>query len=193
MTHPGVDAGEGWQYARSFQDPEDQWAPEPPPQLARLLTGNGAMSVGLGSPVARGGRAGSSSSSTINAQTWVRRRRWIRVMRRRLDIPPLPYMQPDGAFYHFGTDGTLIPHHQERSDGEGGDDGQELGSIRPTRLGSAQDYVARARYLAGTPHPDADTNGKTPSAADVRRVIAKLERATSELRQGVLSECRLFT
>lgn len=188
VTHPGVDAGEGWQYARSFQDADEHWTAEPPPQLARLLTGNGTMSVGLGSPVARSGRAGSSSSAAANSQTWVRRRRWVRVMRRRLDVPPLPYMQPDGAFYHLDTDGSLIPHEQERHADDGDGDGQELGAFQPSRIGSAQDYVARARYLAGTPHPDAETNGTSISATDVRRAIAKLERATTELRQGTLGE-----
>lgn len=31
ITHPGVDAEEGWQYAQSFSDPEEEWTAEQPP------------------------------------------------------------------------------------------------------------------------------------------------------------------
>ena len=33
---------EGWQYAQSFDDPDEKWTGERPPQLERVLTGNGA-------------------------------------------------------------------------------------------------------------------------------------------------------
>lgn len=147
------------------------------------------MSVGLSSPVAR---SSNSSGTPANSQTWVRRRRWVRVMRRRLDIPPLPYLQPDGTMYHLGTDGSLIPHEQELTGEDDGEDGQELGVMQATRLSSAQDYVARARYLAGTPHPDSDSNGNGAFGVEARRAIAKLERATTELRQGILGEHSLL-
>ncbi|EIN10558.1 hypothetical protein PUNSTDRAFT_43429 [Punctularia strigosozonata HHB-11173 SS5] len=183
VTHPGVDAEEGWQYARSFDDPEDQWAAEPPPPLQRLLSGSGAMTAGLGTPTARSNSG--SGTSTPHSHKWVRRRRWVRVMRRRLDIPPMPFLQPDGNMYHLAEDGTLIPHFQEDDYHTGGADGQELGSMPASALGLANDYVARARYLAGTPHPDADGSA---SALEARRAIAKLERATTELRQGILGD-----
>lgn len=107
-------------------------------------------------------------------------------MRRRLDIPPLPFLLPDGAMYHL-ADGQLIPY-VEQGDGEsdfGGSDGQEMSAMPTLGLGS-QDYVARARYLVGTPHPD---DGDMSSALEARRMIAKLERATTELRQGLLGQC----
>ena len=187
VTPPGVDAQEGWQYAHSFSDADDQWLSEPPAQLERLLNGSGAVAVGLagGSSRSRSSTHGSTSASTHSPQAWVRRRRWVRVMRRRLDIPPLPFLLPDGAMYHL-ADGQLVPY-VEHGDGEsdfGGSDGQEMSAMPTLGIGS-QDYVARARYLVGTPHPD---DGDMSSALEARRMIAKLERATTELRQGLLGE-----
>lgn len=51
-SDPRVDPTSGWQYARSFNEPDDRWTPVAP-------TG------GYG---------------------WVRRRRWVRVMKRRMDL-----------------------------------------------------------------------------------------------------------
>jgi hypothetical protein len=185
ITDPAVNAVEGWQYARTFQDADDTWTAEPSPQLDRLLSGSGTLSVGMSTP----GR-GSSQASTpasVGSQKWVRRRRWVRVMRRRLDVPALPFQQPDGAMYHLDATGGLIPvelsEHRYSADG----DGEELGFMASSGFSSARDYVARARYLAGTPHPDAETSGPV-DPVDLRRAIIKLERATSELRQGVLRE-----
>ena len=108
-------------------------------------------------------------------------------MRRRLDIPPLPFLEPDGSMYHLTVDGALIPAIQEdhQSDIHDGN-GQELGSMSPSFLSYAQDYVSRARYLVDARSRD-DTEGPL-SAVETRRGIAKLERATTELRQGILSE-----
>ncbi|KAG2146703.1 FYVE-domain-containing protein, partial [Suillus clintonianus] len=192
VTHPGVDVEAGWQYAQDFSLPDETWTAEPPPQLQRLLSGSGLMTASLGSPSRSHSRASSSSSATsvsvaARAPTWVRRRRWVRVMRRRLDVPPLPFQEPDGAMYHLELDGSLIPFIQvdesEFAEGEG----QELGTMTSTRLSSAQDYVSRARYLVGTQR-DVATSGETLSAVEARRAIAKLERATTELRQGILSD-----
>ena len=128
---------------------------------------------------------------------WVRRRRWVRIMRRRLDIPPLPFLQPDGAMYHLDLDGDLIPyvkksHNNEKSYNNSPDpgEGQELGTMSSTFLSSAQDsgYVSRARYLVGNYLHDWDA--KEGSSIEIRRAIAKLERATTELRQGILSKSR---
>jgi hypothetical protein len=139
---------------------------------------------GLSSP------AGSSSFSP--SQNWVRRRRWVRVMRRRLDIPPLPFLEPDGALYHLGEGGSLILHIPESrrgvDAGSGENDGQELGSMPTTLISTAQDYVARARYLSGNQVRDTDSPSSVSRALSVRRAIAKLERATAELRQGILCQ-----
>ncbi|KAI0960004.1 hypothetical protein AcW1_004656 [Taiwanofungus camphoratus] len=190
VTHPGVDADDGWQYAHAFDDADDQWTAEQSLQLERLLDGNGAITAGLGTGRSRSNSAASSSSSSrrdsLSSQTWVRRRRWVRVMRRRLDIPPLPFLQPDGAMYHLAADGSLIPYVEDDGSDFGDGEGQELGIARS--MSSAQDYVARARYLAGTQYGDADSTNGISSALEARRVIAKLERATTELKQGIIGD-----
>jgi hypothetical protein len=193
VTHPGVDAEDGWQYANYFSDSDDQWVAERPSQLERLLNGSGAVAIGLSSQAdghhrRRSSGSSSSSSASRSAQSWVRRRRWVRVMRRRLDIPPLPYLEPDGSMYYLAVDGTFIPYIEESTSDYGDGEGQELGFMPATFLSSAQDYVARARYLVGNQAQD-DMDGRAISAVDARRAIAKLERATTELRQGLLSEC----
>ena len=184
MTHPGVDAEEGWQYAHSFEDSEESWTSEQPPQLQRLLAGSGAMAAGLGGS----GSSSGSRSRSGTPQSWVRRRRWVRVLRRRLDIPPLPFMQPNGELYLLDADGHLIPYVDDNNTDYNDTEGQELGSMPGSGLTSAQDYVARARYLAGSPHGDAEAETLSNSVVQVRRAIAKLERATTELRQGILGE-----
>ncbi|PPQ99071.1 hypothetical protein CVT24_003631 [Panaeolus cyanescens] len=182
VTHPSVDAEEGWQYAPSFDTPDDRWTAEMPPQLGRIMTTHGIVSAGLGGSSSR---PLSSPHSSRTPQNWVRRRRWVRIMRRRLDIPPLPFLDPDGSMYYLDANGALIPYIEHAEDD---DHGQELSAMSTTRMSSAQDYVARARYLVGSQSYDADMNQLSVSAVDARRAIAKLERATMELRQGILSD-----
>ena len=105
-------------------------------------------------------------------------------MRRRLDIPPLPFLEPDGKMYHFITDGHLVPFMEPSQNEDNEEDGQELSAMPSTGLSSAQDYVARARYHAGN---SAESPTDSISAVEARRAIAKLVRATTELRQGILS------
>lgn len=108
-------------------------------------------------------------------------------MRRRLDIPPLPYLEPDGSMYYLDSDGTLIPYVEESQRDSNEGEGQELGAMSSTFFSSAQDYVGRARYLAGNSPRDVGENNPV-SAVEARRAIAKLERATEELRTGILSK-----
>lgn len=107
-------------------------------------------------------------------------------MRRRLDIPPLPFLQPDGKMYHFTADCQLIPFMEPsvNEDNEDEEGGQELSAMPSTGLSSAQDYVARARYHAGN---NTESPMEPISAVEARRAIAKLVRATTELRQGIFS------
>jgi hypothetical protein len=118
------------------------------------------------------------------------------VLRRRLDIPPLPFLQPDGMRYYLGSDGTLVPA-EENQVGSYEGEGQEMGTFVSSVGG--QDYVSRARYLAGTQRKGSVSvglvdnngfgiNGETVSAADLKRAIGRLERASVELRAGILSE-----
>ena len=163
-----------------------------PIQLKKITSSNGTSS-GSGGPSSRGSLFSSANPGRLQLQ-WVRRRRWVRIMRRRLDIPPSPFLQPDGAMYHLGLDGDLIPYveksyNNEKSYNDSPDpDGQELGTMPSTFLASAQDYVSRARYLVGSHLHDWDAN--EGSSIEIRRAIAKLERATTELRQGILSKYR---
>ncbi|KII94682.1 hypothetical protein PLICRDRAFT_96167, partial [Plicaturopsis crispa FD-325 SS-3] len=184
-------AEDGWQYAQSFDTPDELWTAEKPPQLERLLGGNGVVAAGLSPGPRSNGRgrslSGSSSSAPVNSQKWVRRRRWVRVMRRRLDIPPLPFLEPDGAMYHLSDDGTLIPYIDESIGFVDEGYGEELTEMPSSMLSGARDYVSRARYLVGNQSRD-ETNGTAVSALEARRAIAKLERATTELRQGILSD-----
>ena len=98
-------------------------------------------------------------------------------------------MHPDGAMYHLDADGVSVPYHGSDDDNFDGTEGQELGFMPSSGLTSAQDYVARARYLAGSMSSDADSVVETNSAIQARRTIAKLERATAELREGILGAC----
>ena len=182
VTLPEVDAETGWQYAQGFDDPDDQWTPEPPARLERLLEGSTAVAA-----LSPSG-SGSSSRSRFGPappHSWVRRRRWVRVMRRRLDIPPLPFLGPGGGYYHWLHNGTMIPFEDSISN-FGNPEGQELTTVPSNPLTSAQDYVARARYLAGAQVRDSENVYQLNSAIEARRAIAKLERATMELRQGIL-------
>jgi hypothetical protein len=90
--------------------------------------------------------------------------------------------------YHLASDGAMVPYIEEYHSDLGEGDGQELGAMRSTLLSSAQDYVARARYLVGNQSQDTDSANDAVSGIDARRAIAKLERATTELRQGLLSK-----
>ena len=182
VTQPNVDAEDGWQYANSFESPDEEWVADQPPQLQRLMTGAGAVAVGLSGQSSS--RASGSRSPAVAAQSWARRRRWVRVMRRRLDIPPLPFLEPDGKMYHFTTDGHLIPFMEPSPNEDHEEGGQELSAMPSTGFSSAQDYVARARYHAGS---STESPTDSISAIEARRAIAKLVRATTELRQGILS------
>src|SRR5262249_44477403 len=93
--------------------------------------------------------------------------------------------------YYLAEDGTLIPRITESREVVADGEGQELGNMPSTFLSTAQDYVARARYLVGNQTQDSENNGAVHSAMEVRRAIAKLERATTELRQGILGESLL--
>jgi hypothetical protein len=182
VTQPNADAEDGWQYSSSFENPDEEWIADQPPQLQRLMTGAGAVAVGLSGQSSS--RPSGSRSTSVAAQSWVRRRRWVRVMRRRLDIPPLPFLQPDGKMYHFTVDSHLVPFMEVSTNEDGEEAGQELSTMPSTGLPSAQDYVARARYHAGN---STESPVESTSAVEARRAIAKLARATTELRQGILS------
>jgi hypothetical protein len=186
VTHPAVDALEGWQYACSFDDPEDKWTADMHPQLERLVTRKVTIPAGTGSSTLSNPLL-SSPHPKSSQPMWVRRRRWVRIMRRRLDISPLPFLEPDGALYYLKSDGSLIPYESNGSDTPDVDDGQELVAVASNSLSPVRDYVARARYLVDNGTHDIDASGSSLSAIETRRVVGKLVRAISELKQGILS------
>ena len=102
----------------------------------------------------------------------------------------MPFLEPDGALYYFDDQGHAIPYEEDHAADGGEGEGRELGSMPPSLLASARDYVARARYLIG--QPSESDPARPVSAIEARRAIAKLERATTELRQGILGEDNLY-
>jgi hypothetical protein len=106
-------------------------------------------------------------------------------MRRRLDIPPLPFLGPDGKYHHWLNDGTMVPL-EDTVNSFGESEGQELSTIPSNPLSATQDYVARARYLAGPQVGNSEAVDQLNSAVEARRAMANLELATTELRQGIL-------
>ncbi|KAK0550312.1 hypothetical protein OC846_003022 [Tilletia horrida] len=207
----------GWQYAEAFDTPEPRWSASQPPPLKRLLEGKGlSSSVTRAITAAAGSGAlpiiGSSSHSNNNSNGsgdnadgtggsddreatppgvgWVRRRRWVRVMRRRLDI-------------EFGDELEAAERIIVSSAAASGSDGfsslelspaalraQDIARSEAARLVGA-DYVARAKTLAGqagggagiTP---ADVMGETRDETDAR--TARLELAVGELRANAFSD-----
>jgi len=117
-------------------------------------------------------------------------------MRRRLDIAPLPFLQPDGRFYSLTESGELFPYTPDDHDAQSNLDpsdagGVELSSAPLSVLTNHQDYVARARYLAEGNSTNRDGGYVDPQslpATEIKRNINKLSRAVSELRLGILSE-----
>ncbi|KAL8286312.1 hypothetical protein RQP46_004800 [Phenoliferia psychrophenolica] len=162
LTDQSSSPADGWSYASSFDAPADEWSSEPPLELRRILEGGGG--IGLG------------------GQKWVRRRRWVRVMKRRLDVPAWGYNWPqheDGSSAAPETNATL--------------------SVSPSEAPNPNaDYLVRAQFLAAnhrfsTSDRGSIRSGKTVEPGDgeldrveLRKVAARLERATDELRAGTL-------
>ncbi|KAI9316183.1 FYVE zinc finger-domain-containing protein [Dichotomocladium elegans] len=119
-SDPRVDPTSGWQYSRSFDDPDDLWTPVAP-------------TSGYG---------------------WVRRRRWVRVMKRRMDL--------DKGYVRGNEDG----------EGMGG----SAVDVQRDYLDQAEDLVQNAKDTAAA----AAAAAPEPSAASYDATM--LRRVTSELR-----------
>lgn len=128
-THPRVDAAEGWQYARSFEDAEEAWVPDAPTQ------GN----------------------------NWVRRRRWVRIMKRRLDVPSESTRE----------DSTITEEDPQWQ----------------ATLQRATDYIERAQYIVGKQDEEATSpttsRRKQNRHNEQRREIRRFEGALAILREGI--------
>lgn len=149
------------------------------PQLERLVSSKVIIPAGLGSTM---NNSLSSPHPNLSQPMWVRRRRWVRIMRRRLDIAPLPFLEPDGAMYHLKLDGSLIPCESISYDIPDADAGQELVTIPSNPSSPVRDYVARARSLADNGIHDDGATRSSPSAIETRRMLV---RAISELKEGI--------
>lgn len=79
---------------------------------------------------------------------WVRRRRWARVMRRRLDRPALPFADLDGAEAIRTSGDGAASHFSSNENGPASPSSSDNSNLPRTEA----DYVARARYTAGVGH-----------------------------------------
>ncbi|PWN26434.1 FYVE-domain-containing protein [Jaminaea rosea] len=192
-THPQADHVDGWQYAQSFDAAEDRWSAQVPPPLTRLLEGKG-----LGSAVTRAISGGhlpgpgqssvlgdSNGDSEATPTGWVRRRRWVRVMRRRLDIDFGDELEAAELSDH-SVEATQL--HVDLSSTTTRT-AQEAAQIECDELGADADYVAKAIALAGAKEgaTPADAMGDlSPQALQSRSV--RLELAINELRGSAFDD-----
>ncbi|GAA5980401.1 hypothetical protein JCM10908_001642 [Rhodotorula pacifica] len=166
LTSPIASPIDGWSYARSFDASEEEWSALPPPHLHHQS--------------AAGAEAGNVAAS--GSQKWVRRRSWVRVMRRRLDLPD----------WGFGDE--PLRSVRDSVDGERPDEEEEE-ELAP------MDYRSRARFLVGSSADTSDYSATDVSAggggegatvpadqAEVRKRLAQLERAADELRRGIAED-----
>lgn len=156
LTDPASSPVNGWSYACSFDAPKDEWRSDPSQELRDILEGSVHQSLG--------------------GKKWIRRRRWVRVMRRRVDIEPWGWGQAES-----GSTSSAVLRHDA----------------------STGDYLARAHFLAGPQAPATVSDsvsvrsGKTALGpddstprrrAELRKMAARLERAVDELRTGLLAD-----
>ncbi|CAO1614422.1 unnamed protein product [Parajaminaea phylloscopi] len=191
-THPQVDAQDGWQYARSFDSADDQWYAQVPAPLARLIEGKG-----LGASLTRAITAtslpaadfGSSAANRENDAVptgWVRRRRWIRVMRRRLDIEfgddleaaELSSLSVSAGALHSNLTTAILT------------DAEQDARRECEALGTTADYVARAKALAGQNAQGSVTPADLleEDVQVIRKRIARLELGINELRGSAFDD-----
>ncbi|MCO5589984.1 hypothetical protein L7F22_043953 [Adiantum nelumboides] len=190
LTSPQVDAESGWQYSQSFDTPDERWSASVPAPLTRLLEGRG-----LGASVQRAvssvvlastGAAPVAEAEAVNSG-WVRRRRWVRAMRRRLDIAFNDDLEAaEQSSLGAVTQSPNVTTEAQRvfessvvlqAQADARNDAQQLGSNA--------DYMARAKAMAGS------GIGSTPANMDeneLERRLTRIELAITELRQHAFSD-----
>lgn len=179
-THPQVDPIDGWQYAQSFDAPEEAWSAQTPPQLGRLLEGKGLGSTLTRALAGQSSTAGFGTDEDAVPTDWVRRRRWIRVMRRRLDI-------------EFG-DGLEAAEIDTVQAGEDRVASEQASAARQAqsdldKLSSTASYLDRAQALAG--HQDREQVTPADMLADPATIpgqVVRLEMAIGELRASAFED-----
>lgn len=157
LTDQSSSPVDGWSYASSFDAPADEWSSEPPAELQRILNGGGGLGLG--------------------GQKWVRRRRWVRVLKRRVDVPKWGYERPNRET-----------------------EAQEIVTAVQALPNPNADYLVHAQFLAGNHHTTSSDHasirsGKTVEQGDgeldrveLRKVAARLKRAIDQLRVGTLGD-----
>lgn len=193
-THPQADPSEGWQYAQSFDAAEERWSAQVPPPLARLLDGKGLASSltraisggtlpGPGQSSINGG--GDAADGEATPTGWVRRRRWVRVMRRRLDIEFGDELEA-AELSALSSEATQL--HADLSS-SAARSAQEAAQAACASLPPDADYVAKATALAGAEDgaTPADVMGDMSPQALQSRII-RLELAIEELRGSAFDD-----
>ncbi len=135
--------------------------------------------------------ANAQGDQEASSSGWVRRRRWIRVLRRRLDIEFGDDLEACEAAFSAenednddGTDAGVQGQHGHGLSTAAIMAAQEMAKMECSQLGPDADYVSRAKALAGT----SAASGATPADAigadrdELARRIARLVMAITELR-----------
>lgn len=190
-THPLVDVEQGWQYAQSFDALDDKWSSQPPPPLERLLEGRGLSASVTRALTGGAGLANAQADQEASSSAWVRRRRWVRVLRRRLDIEFGDDLEAcdstlsaEGDAFESGRNDDLHQTEGRALSTAAIMAAQEAAKLECSQLGSDADYVNRAKALAGS----SASSGATPADAlgddrdELARRIARLVMALTELR-----------
>ncbi|GAA6036876.1 hypothetical protein JCM8097_006327 [Rhodosporidiobolus ruineniae] len=159
-TDPSSSPADGWSYASSFSAPSEAWTAEPPIEVLRALETGTALTL-----------AGQSGKK------WVRRRQWVRIMRRRVDLP-------DWGF----ADLPPFPRRPTASRRASATSTIEIAAD----ASSPPDYRSRAQFLAGSGHSASSASirsqNPSPDRAELKKAAARLERAADELRKGMVSD-----
>lgn len=153
LSSPFSSPQDGWSYSQSFTTPNDEWLPSLP------LEGTG------------------------NARKWIRRRRWVRVMRRRVDLANWGYLDSP-------TQATIGGDYRSRAefliDQNGEDEEQDLGSstgsLDGTRTRKSLARLERAAdELRSGMEEDEDQERKRAAQSDLEVVLGKIALLKSQL------------
>lgn len=169
-TSPLSSPFDGWSYAPSFSTPAAEWSASPPLEVLRAFEGGAGVSLAL------------------DGKKWVRRREWVRVMRRRVDLPDWGYLD--------------LPPYPRRQSTTSPSVVETAATVAPAPPPSL-DYRARAQFLAGVSnHPSTAlssdaasirsshtvTSPSVSDRSDLRKASLRLSRAADELRRGMQTD-----
>lgn len=166
LTSPVGSPLDGWSYAPSFDTSAQEWTATPPASASASASESGS---------------GSGSGGTAS-QKWVRRRAWVRVMRRRLDLPDWGFedVEPRRRRSSLAEEADVPAHESEAAE------------LVP------MDYRSRARFLIGQSSdiwdqlspvaPSSEGPELAVDQVELRKRVAQLERAADELRRGIAED-----